>query len=108
MIRAMGDADEFWRLRIVHVAGSVPLDLDWRDDVLYRQPRASPIDEVEFWRLEAVRVDDAEQVVELGEFSGEQNALERLAELQDALCAMTRAEFETAFFRTHCGSAGEE
>ena len=48
MVRVIGNADEFWRLRITRVDTTQGLDFEWHDDILYREPDVDLGDEVEY------------------------------------------------------------
>ena len=97
MVRAIGNADEFWRLRLTRVDTTEGLDFEWHNDILYRAPSVDYGDEVEFWHVEAVRVDDAENVVRLATFTEQNDAREYLAAAAEDLADMTKSEFEAAY-----------
>lgn len=98
MVRVIGNADEFWRLRITRVDTTQGLDFEWHDDILYREPEVDHGDEVEFWHVEAVRVDDADSVVRLATFASDDEAREFLGVAQEDLSDLTKSGFETAYF----------
>jgi hypothetical protein len=105
--KVIGNADEFYRLRVIHVdEGDVP-DLEWRDDILYRRPAGQPTEEYDVWRVEAVDLDDDERVTVLGKFGTADEAHAAYDSLSDDLAVMTRAEFERAYFPEH-GDAAEQ
>jgi hypothetical protein len=109
LVRVIGNADEFWRLRITRVDTTQGLDFEWHDDILYREPEVDHGDEVEFWHVEAVRVDDAESVVRLATFSSDNEAREFLATAQEDLRDLTKSRFEMAYFlRAEPGDTGIE
>jgi len=98
MVRVIGNADEFWRLRVTRVDTTQGLDFEWHDDILYREPHVEHGDEVQFWHVEAVRVDDADTVVRLKTFSSEDQAREFLAAAREDLADLTKSRFELAYF----------
>lgn len=94
MIHIIGNADEFWRLRITRVDTTSGLDFEWHDDILYRKPKVDFGDEVELYHVEAVRLDDAEIVSRIATYSSSAEARELLAVAAEDLAAMTKSEFE--------------
>jgi hypothetical protein len=98
MARVIGRADEFYRLRVIHVGESDELDLDWRDDILYRRPLQERVGEYELYRVEAVLVDDEENATELGTFGGQDEAYAFVQSAEDDLADMTKSEFEDTYF----------
>jgi len=97
MVRMIGNADEFWRLRLTRVDTTENLDFEWHDDILYRKPRVDYGDEVELWHVEAVRVDDADTVVRLATCADPDEARSFLAAAEEDLAEMTKSEFEEAY-----------
>jgi hypothetical protein len=97
VVHVIGDADEFWRLRIVCVGTIDPSDLDWADDVLYRRQSAVCGDAQESWNVEVVKIDDPERVCVLGTFSRDSEAQEKLHEIEEDLQEMSRSQFESTY-----------
>lgn len=97
MIRVIGNADEFWRLRVTRLDVTEHFDLEWHDDILYRRPTPDMGDEVELWHVEAVRLDDPDSVARLGTCSSQGKARELLASIAEDLAGMTKSEFELAY-----------
>jgi hypothetical protein len=99
-VRVIGNADEFWRLRITRVDTTQGLDFEWHDDILYREPQVDHGDEVEFWHVEAVRMDDTDSVVRLGTFSSNEEARRLFDVAQEDLHELTKSRFELAYFES--------
>jgi hypothetical protein len=97
MIRVIGDADEFWRLRVTRLDTTDNFDFEWHDDILYRQPHPNPGDEVELWHVEAVRLDDPDTVARLATFFSQMEARAALAAIAEDLAEMTKSEFESTY-----------
>lgn len=97
MVRIIGNADEFWRLRITRVDTTSGLDFEWHDDILYRQPKVDFGNEVELYHVEAVRLDDAELVCRLGTLSTSDEARKLLFKAAEDLAEMTKSEFEARY-----------
>jgi len=98
VIRVIGNADEFWRLRTTRVDTTQGLDFEWHDDILYREPEVDLGDEVEYFHVEAVRLDDAEVVVRLATFTTDGEAREFLERANEDLRDLTKSRFELAYF----------
>jgi hypothetical protein len=97
MIQIIGNADEFWRLRLTRVDTTEGLDFEWHDDILYRSPAVDMGDEVEFFHVEAVRIEDPDEVVRVATFADPDEARAFLGELNEALGQMTKSQFESAY-----------
>lgn len=109
MVRIIGNAHEFWRLRLTRVDTTAGLDFEWHDDILYRQPSVDYGSEVELYHVEAVRLDDTETVLRLGTFSESTPARELLARAADDLSEMTKSEFESRYLDgAEAGDSGIE
>ncbi|NTW27829.1 MAG: hypothetical protein HGA39_00465 [Coriobacteriia bacterium] len=109
MVHLIGDADDFWRLRVVHVGASVAQEFEWRDDVLYRRPPVYLGEDTESWHVEAVLVDDADQAVRLGAFSTADEATAYLESALNDLQTMSKSQFESVYFaRAEFGDTGFE
>ena len=94
MVRIIGNADEFWRLRITRVDTTSGLDFEWHDDILYRQPKVDFGDEVELYHVEAVRLDDADLVRRIATLNTSAEARDLMSEAAEHLAEMTKSEFE--------------
>lgn len=105
-MRMIGAADEFWRIRLTRVDTTGELDFEWHDDILYREPRVRHADEIEFWKVEALRIDDAEQIVELGSFGDESDARDFARRVGEDLSEMTKSVFEETYVNRLPSSEG--
>lgn len=106
-MRIIGSADEFWRLRLTRVDTTEELDFEWRDDVLYREPRVAPVEELELWHAEAIRLDDNDVVIRLATFHERRHAETFLDQARDDLTEMTKSQFEAAYLSEPPGSPEE-
>jgi hypothetical protein len=105
--KPLGMADDFYRLRVIHVDSSGSPELDWRDDILYRDPPASEPTEADTYTVQAVELEDEEETTALASFSDAEEARAWLEEAQESLEELTRSEFELRFFRaTPAGPEG--
>jgi hypothetical protein len=96
--KSFGAASDFYRVRLMHVDDSDSPEMEWRDDILYRRPPSEEPDEYELWRVQAVAVDDDENVTVLGVFDEVADAHEALAAAAEDLAQMTVAQFEERYF----------
>ena len=97
MVHMIGNADEFWRIRLTRVDTTDHFDFEWHDDILYRAPAIERDEEVEFFHVEAVRLDDSDQVVRVATFEDPDQAKDMVAELKEALGQMSKSQFESAY-----------
>lgn len=98
MARVIGNADEFYRLRVVRVDSGDSPDLEWRDDILWRRPPAESLAEGDVYRVEAVLIDDEDSAKILAEFDTSDDAQDWFATAEGDLYDMTKAEFEDTYF----------
>ncbi|MDZ4065048.1 MAG: hypothetical protein U1E22_10340 [Coriobacteriia bacterium] len=93
----IGAAADFYRLRVTRLDDSGALDLEWRDDILYREPPRQTVPESEVWRIEAVNVDDEDDVRLVAMYEDAEGAHDALETLQEELETLTKSQFEEAF-----------
>jgi hypothetical protein len=109
VIHMIGNADEFWRLRLTRLDTTENFDFEWHDDILYRQPTVDNGDEIELWHVEAVRLDDPDTVARLGTFDSQNDARGFMDEVAERLAEMTKSEFEVAYVDSaELGDTGPE
>ncbi|MBC7266296.1 MAG: hypothetical protein H5T75_04905 [Coriobacteriia bacterium] len=97
MAHMFGEAKDFFRLRLIRLDAQGDLDLEWRDDILWRRPAIDVPEDVAVYRIEAVRLDDEEDVTVLADFDDYDEALAWLEQAQMDLDEMTAAEFEEVY-----------
>lgn len=93
----IGDAGEFYRLRVMHLDDTGTPDLEWREDILYREPPRQVLGESAYWRVEVVSVTDDSVVASLGEYDSQTEAEQRVADAQEDLDGMTKSQFDSRF-----------
>lgn len=98
MAKAIGSASDFYRLRVMAVDATDEVDFEWRDDILYRRPPSSIIEDEEVYRVEAVLLDDEEVTYPLATFVASDDAHDWMNDRADELDDMTKSEFESAYF----------
>ncbi len=96
--KAIGNACDFYRLRVIRMDESDTPEMEWRDDILWRRPPSQHIEELDLYRVEAVSLDDDDDVTPLATFDTPDDAADALEEAQEALGEMTKAEFEGTYF----------
>ena len=107
--RVIGSADEFWRLRITRVDTTGDLDFEWHEDILYREPRPTGVEEVEQWHVEAVRLDDYDMIVRVASFDDRDDADRFFERAKADLVDMTASQFEQSYLEpAAAGSASDE
>lgn len=104
MRRALGNASDFYRLRLRTIDATESADLDWRDDILYRRPPEDTIEDSEYVAVEAVALTDANTAFVLATFESRALAYDFLLECEENLAMMTRSEFEATFFANELGN----
>lgn len=98
MSRIIGAASDFYRLRVTRVNEPDEPDLEWREDILYRQPPKQRMGEVESYAVEAVAADDeAVKIIALYESSDEAHS--GFDAINEDLEQLTRSEFEARYFQ---------
>jgi len=93
----IGDASDFYRLRLTRLDVTDEPDLEWRDDILYRDPPKQPLGAEKQWRVEAVSVDDEDDVTLVAVFDDADEARAFLDMAEDDLSEMTRSAFEERY-----------
>lgn len=94
-------ASDFYRLRLILLDEGDAPDLDWRDDILYRDPPGETAGESSRWVVQAVDLEHDDNVIELSSFADHSEARESLDQTEIALSELTRAEFEMRYFGSH-------
>lgn len=95
----IGNANEFWRVRLTRVDTTDGFEFEWHDDILYRAPLVDPGEEVEYFHVEAVRTDDSDSVIRVATFGDPDEARAFLDELNQALSELTKSRFEQAYLQ---------
>ena len=98
MAKGIGAADDYYRLRLTHLDTIEGPDFEWREDILYRRPETPAPAEGECFRVEAVSLDNDDEMTPLGAFDSRDDAYEALAVASEDLAELTRSEFEDRYF----------
>jgi len=98
MKKIIGSAADFYRLRLLAIDTTDGLDLEWRDDVLYRRPPSLVLDEDQRYEVQAVTLDDEECTTALATFDDPAEAHAWMDEAELELSGLTKSEFEERYF----------
>jgi hypothetical protein len=94
----IGQAADFYRIRLRRLDAPAEADLEWRDDILYREPPQGGGGPALVYVVEAVDVDDLESAHPIGSFSAYEQALALQSKAAEDLAELTRSQFEKAWF----------
>lgn len=98
MKKIIGSAADFYRLRVFAIDTTDGLDLEWRDDVLYRRPPSLELAEDRRYEVQAVTLDDEERTTPLAAFDDSAEAHAWMDEVGLELADLTKSEFEERYF----------
>jgi len=96
--KTIGKASDFYRLRVMTVDTTGEVEIEWRDDILYRRPLNEVIEDEQVHRVEAVLLDDDEVTFALAGFDATHEAYDWMRDREEDLREMTKSEFEATFF----------
>ncbi|MEL7667694.1 MAG: hypothetical protein AAGU73_05790 [Actinomycetota bacterium] len=102
-MKIIGSAADFYRVRVIAIDTTEDLDLEWRDDVLFRRPPVETLDEERAYVVEAVTLDAREETTTLATFDDAGDARAWARERQDELHDLTKSGFEERYFPQECG-----
>ena len=97
MGKVIGDASDFYRLRVTRLDVTDEPDLEWRDDILYRNPPQQDLEECAQYRVEAIDAADDEDVRVVALFDDPQAAAAFLKSTEEDLMEMTKSAFESRY-----------
>lgn len=98
MKKIIGSAADFYRLRVFAIDTTDGLDLEWRDDVLYRRAPSLELDEDQRYEVQAVTLGDEERTVPLATFDDAAEAHSWMDEVELELPDLTKSDFEGRYF----------
>lgn len=96
-MRMIGQASDFWRLRVSRIESVSPPELEWRDDLMYREPPLTAPRDEDAWVLEAVSLLGQSRVVRLGVYLTHDACERQRDAVADDLALMTKSQFEEAY-----------
>jgi hypothetical protein len=98
MATGIGAAGDYYRVRTMHLDTVDTTEFEWREDILYRRTEAAAPADGEFYKVEAVVLDNDDNVTVLGVFEDADDAHEANTAASDDLSLLTRSEFEERYF----------
>lgn len=103
-VKIIGSAADFYRVRVIAIDTTKDLDLEWRDDVLYRRAPSETLDEERAYIVEAITLDAREDTTTLATFEDAEEAAAWARERQDELPDLTKSDFEERYFPQEYGA----
>lgn len=95
-MRVFGKASDFYRLRVIKVNEDSDVDLNWREDILYRRPPGAPMSTKVWYVIQAVMIDN-ESSYNLKRFVTGEAAMRFKDRIEELLRDLTKQEFEERF-----------
>lgn len=92
----IGQAAEYYRCRIVEIVEDRPDPLDWRDDVLYREPPPPRVKSAARYTIQVISLDTSD-THDLKAYASEATALKKQTLIEEDLRDMTRSEFAAKY-----------
>lgn len=93
--KSFGMARDYYRARLLRVFEERPDDLEWREDILYRAPKAYPSKAKATYRLQLLTTEN--KVIELAIIESEREAKKRYKKLARELKEMTKMKFDEQY-----------
>jgi len=97
-VKIIGSAADFYRVRVISIDTTEDLDLEWRDDVLYRRPPSEIVGERSAYIVEAVTLDAREDATTIATFDDVVEARAWAQDRQEELPDLTKSDFEERYF----------
>ena len=95
--KAIGMAADFYRVRVRRLDESGDVQLEWRDDILYKGSAPARDEGVRTFVIQAVELDDPDRVHEIASASDYDEALGLVRRAEEDLAELTRSRFEAAW-----------
>lgn len=93
--KVFGIAADYYRARVLTVQEELPADLEWRDDVLYREPKTYAGKLKTTYRIQVLQQDSS--VIELANLREKSEAKRRYKELKEDLGELTKMKFDEKY-----------
>lgn len=95
--KVFGEAKDFYRVRVVTLDEEIPMDFEWRENILF-------IPQVNFdgetkreYLLQVVTLDSSSKIVFAQAFKSKREAGRHLKKIQEDLTELTKMEFEKKY-----------
>ncbi|MDI6816140.1 MAG: hypothetical protein QME41_02965 [Actinomycetota bacterium] len=93
--KSFGMARDYYRVRLLRVFEERPDDLEWREDILYRAPKAYPSKVKVTYRLQVLTTEN--KVIELAILESGREAKRRYKKMARDLKEMTKMRFDETY-----------
>lgn len=93
--KSFGLAKDYYRVRRIRVDEEVPLDLEWRQDILYTSPKAYPSRLKITYRLQVLMADN--RIFEIAVIRNKKEAEKRIRKMKEDLRELTKMEFDEKY-----------
>lgn len=93
--RVFALAGDYYRARVIKVHGERPVDLEWREDVLYTAPKAYPSKLQIHYHIQVLNLENT--VYELAVIKDRSEARKKYKRLKDDLRQMTKLKFDEKY-----------
>ena len=95
-MKVFGKASDFYRLRVLKVNEDSDISLDWKKDILFRNPGPSPMSTRIWYVVQAVTIDDDEPH-NIKRFVTGEAAMRFKDKAEELLDELTKKQFEEKF-----------
>lgn len=92
MVRQIGRSGDYYRCRVVEIVEDRPQPLEWRDDLLYREPPPPDVSSAVRYLVQVVSI-DTDQTHDLKAYPTESSAIKKRELVEDDLRDLTRSQF---------------
>lgn len=93
--KVFGLAGDFYRVRVLKVNEELPADLEWREDILYREPKTYEGKLKVSYRIQIVAQDKT--IYEIANITNGRAAKSRLKRIKEHLRDLTKMEFDSKY-----------
>ncbi|MCL6472137.1 MAG: hypothetical protein K6T91_04920 [Firmicutes bacterium] len=93
--KIFGLAGDFYRVRVLKVNEELPADLEWREDILYREPKTYEGKLKVSYRIQIVTQD--KKIHEIANITNRRAAKSRLRRIKEHLRDLTKMEFDKKY-----------
>jgi len=93
--KSFGLAKDYYRARMLRVNEELPVDLDWKDGIIYSSPKPYPSKLKVTYRLQILTPDN--QVGEIAIVRDKNEARKRLKKMEEDLNELTKMKFDEKY-----------
>ncbi len=92
MRKQIGQAGDYYRCRVIEIVEDRPQALDWREDVLYREPPEPSVSSARRFTVQVIAIDTSE-AHDVKAYPTDAGAEKKKILVEDDLRDLTRSEF---------------